>query len=323
MNKVLPQFEKLPYPETSFKGQTIIVTGSNTGLGFEAAKHFTRLEAARVILAVRSQAKGDAAKAAIEKATGRQNVVEVWLLEMDKFDSIKDFAVRCESLDRLDAVIANAGVLRTEYEETDGFEDSIKVNVIGPFLLALNLFPTMRKSGQTTGQTPRFAITTSLLHADAKLNERKQPDIFKALNTKATSNMKDRYNVSKLLEVMLVESFSEAMKQGPNADKPVIISAVNPGLCYSDIDRDLKGIAGFVFSALKAMMARTTEVGSRTLVHAAASGKESDGQYLSECRVTKPSAFVRSKEGQDTTKRLHAELMTILEQIQPGVTSRL
>ena len=52
--------------------------------------------------------------------------------------------------------------------------------------------------------------------------------------------MKDRYNVSKLLEVMLVESFSEAMKQGPNADKPVIISAVNPGLCYSDIDRDLK-----------------------------------------------------------------------------------
>ncbi|KAI6781211.1 retinol dehydrogenase 12 [Emericellopsis cladophorae] len=323
MDKIYPQFEKLPYPETSFNGQTIIVTGSNTGLGFEAAKHFTRLEAARVILAVRSQAKGDAAKTAIESATGRNNVVEVWLLEMDSFDSIKEFAVKCESLDRLDAVVANAGVLRTEFEDTDGFEMTIKVNVIGIFLLALNLFPTMRKSDQTTGQTPRFAITTSLLHSSAKFTERKQPDIFKALNTKKTSNMKDRYSVSKLLEVMLVESFSEAMKQGPNADKPVIINSVNPGLCYSDLGRDLKGFAGYFFSALKAFMARTTEVGSRTLVHAAASGKESDGQYLSECRVTKPDAFVRSKEGQDTTKRLHAELITILEQIQPGVTSRL
>ncbi|KAG9253027.1 uncharacterized protein F5Z01DRAFT_171128 [Emericellopsis atlantica] len=323
MNQLRAQFENIPYPETSFKDQTVIVTGSNTGLGFEAAKHFTRLEAARVILAVRSQAKGDAAKAAIESATGRNNAVQVWLLEMDKFDSIKAFAARCESLDRLDVVVANAGIAKMEFEETDGIESTIKVNVIGTFLLALSLFPTMRQSGHRTGQTPRLVITTSVLHNSAKFTERTKPDIFKALNSKATSNMKDRYNVSKLLEVMLVSSFSEAMKQGPNADKPVIINSVNPGLCHSELGRDLKGITGYMFSALKAMMARTTEVGSRTLVHAGASGEESNGQYLSECRVTKPSAFVRSKEGQDTTKRLHAELMTILEQIQPGVTSRL
>ncbi|CAG9953916.1 hypothetical protein V2G26_007292 [Clonostachys chloroleuca] len=323
MEQFRAQLENIPVPQKSFRGQTIVVTGSNTGLGFEAAKHFTRLEAARVILAVRSKTKGDGAKAAIESATGRNNVVEVWSLEVDKFDSVQDFALKCEALDRLDVVIANAGVLRTEYEETEGFETTIKVNVIGTFLLALNLFPIMRRSGELTGQTPRLVITSSVRHHNAKFTERLQPDIFKALNSKATSNMMDRYDVSKLLEVMLVASINEAMKQGPNAGKPLILNNVNPGLCHSDLDRDLKGIIGFVFGTVKKMIARTTEVGGRTLVHAAASGEESSGQYLSECRVTKPSAFVRSKEGQVVSKRLHAEIMTILDQIQPGVTSKL
>jgi hypothetical protein len=52
--------------------------------------------------------------------------------------------------------------------------------------------------------------------------------------------MMDRYDVSKLLEVMLVASINEAMKQGPNAGKPLILNNVNPGLCHSDLDRDLK-----------------------------------------------------------------------------------
>jgi NAD(P)-dependent dehydrogenase (short-subunit alcohol dehydrogenase family) len=117
---------------------------------------------------VRSKTKGDGAKAAIESATGRNNVVEVWSLEMDKFDSIQDFALKCEALDRLDVVIANAGVLRTEYEETEGFETTIKVNVIGTFLLALNLFPIMRRSGELTGQTPRLVITSSVRHHNVR-----------------------------------------------------------------------------------------------------------------------------------------------------------
>ena len=47
----------LPYPQESAAGQTVIVTGANVGLGFEAARHFVRLGAAKVILAVRDQQK--------------------------------------------------------------------------------------------------------------------------------------------------------------------------------------------------------------------------------------------------------------------------
>ncbi|KAL2201665.1 NAD(P)-binding protein [Sarocladium strictum] len=323
MAQIIAQFQSIPLPQKSFKAQTVIITGSNTGLGFEAAKHITRLEASRVILAVRSPQKGDAAKSAIESATGRQGVVEVWPLEMDNFSSIKDFAVRCETLDRLDVVVANAGVLKTEFEESDGIEMTIKVNVIGTFLLAVSLFPIMRRSAERTAEIPRLVVTSSVRHKSAKFSERNNSEIFKALNSKASSNMLDRYDTSKLLELMLVASINEAMEKGPNAGKPIILNCVNPGLCKSELDRDVKGVFAAIYAVVKALLARTTEVGGRTLVHAASSGEESRGKYLSECRVAKPGGLVQSKEEQALSKRLHAELIAILEQIQPGVTKNI
>src|SRR6266536_1040966 len=62
-----PIFVSVPVPTASFDGQTVIMTGSNTGLGLEAARHITKLGAQRVILAVRSIAKGEAAKKSIEE----------------------------------------------------------------------------------------------------------------------------------------------------------------------------------------------------------------------------------------------------------------
>ncbi len=82
-------------------------------------------------------------------------------------------------------------------------------------------------------------------------------------------------------------------------------------------------MVGYVLTIVKALIARTTEVGSRTLVHSAAAGRESHGQYMSECKVKEPSSFVRSKEGALAQERVHKELMAILETIQPGVTDNI
>lgn len=54
-----------PYPAYDFTGQTVIVTSSNTGLGLEAARHFARLNCAKLILAVRTKSKGEEAKESI------------------------------------------------------------------------------------------------------------------------------------------------------------------------------------------------------------------------------------------------------------------
>ncbi len=108
-------FVKLPVPSKSFSGQTIIVTGSNTGLGREAAKYLVRLGASKVILAVRTVSKGEEAQRYIEKETAKTGVVEVWDLDLSSYASVKAFAHRAEGLDRLDAIIENAGISTHEF----------------------------------------------------------------------------------------------------------------------------------------------------------------------------------------------------------------
>lgn len=65
-------------PVADFIGQTIIVTGSNVGLGKEACKHFVNMKAARIIATVRTISRGQAALEEIEEETGRTGVVELW-----------------------------------------------------------------------------------------------------------------------------------------------------------------------------------------------------------------------------------------------------
>jgi NAD(P)-dependent dehydrogenase (short-subunit alcohol dehydrogenase family) len=77
-----------PRPTRSFAGESIIVTGSNVGLGHEAARHFVRLGAAKVILAVRNQQAGEEAKRSIELSTKSSGICEVWQLDLASYDSV-------------------------------------------------------------------------------------------------------------------------------------------------------------------------------------------------------------------------------------------
>lgn len=65
---------------------------------------------------------------------------------------------------------------------------------------------------------------------------------------------------------------------------------------------------------------RTTEVGSRTLVHAGLAGTETHGQYLSDCKTEPCAPFVETREGLETQKRVWRELAEKLDEIEPGVT---
>ncbi|KAK7414071.1 hypothetical protein QQX98_007103 [Neonectria punicea] len=113
MDAVATQPRGLPLLATTetCSGRTYVVTGANTGLGFEAAKHLVALDAAKVILAVRNVAAGDIAKAKIEEATGKTGVAEVWALDLASYESVKMFANRViAELERVDALIENAAV---------------------------------------------------------------------------------------------------------------------------------------------------------------------------------------------------------------------
>lgn len=65
----------------------------------------------------------------------------------------------------------------------------------------------------------------------------------------------------------------------------MIFNYINPGLCYTNLDRNAKFSLKVQITIGRALMGRTAEAGSRTLIHGAAAGAESHGKYLSECEV--------------------------------------
>lgn len=185
-------FTRLPYPKKDFNGQTIIVTGSNVGLGLEAARHFARLNASKIILAVRSLDKGEAAKQSIEESTKRSNVVEVWQLDLSSYESVKQFANRVEGLKRLDAIVENAGIATEVYKVFEDNESTITTNVVSTFLLALLVLPKLRETAAKFNITPRLVITSSEVHFFPTFPERKSPRILDTLNDKEKANMAER-----------------------------------------------------------------------------------------------------------------------------------
>ncbi|CAD0110668.1 unnamed protein product, partial [Aureobasidium uvarum] len=311
------QFFVIPkYPEQSCKGQVYIVTGANVGLGREAARHLVRLGADKVILACRNLEKGEAAVKDIEESTKRTGVAEVWSLDLSSFESVKEFAKKVDTLPRIDAIIENAGIT-TNFKTFEGQESTITVNVISTFLLALLVLPALKRSSQKHNIQPRLTIVASEVHHWTDLPERKKGDsIFDTLATPELSEMGVRYPVSKLMDVFCTRALVE--KATPSY--PVTINTMNPGFCYSELSRETTGLA---FQLMYKLLARTTEVGSRTLVAAALASHDTHGQYMSDCLVEPPSKFVRSEEGKKTQERVWAELSAKLEEIQPGILKNI
>ncbi|KAI8940450.1 hypothetical protein NX059_004136 [Plenodomus lindquistii] len=312
-------FVTLPVPSQDFTGKTVLITGSNVGLGKEAARHFTRLNASTVILAVRSLDKGNAAKSDIETTTGRQNVVKVMKLDMSSYASVLYFADKLsKEVDRLDVAVLNAGVARGQWEVFEQDESTITVNVVSTFLLAFSLLPQLRKTAKEFDTRPTLTIVSSEVHEWASFEERKAPEgIFNRLNEKVVNgkeiNFLERYQVSKLLEVLFVRAW--CVKAGVE-ELPVSINLVNPGYCHSEFGRE----TGLADKVGRFLLARTTEMGSRTLVHAGGLGAESHGKYVHDCQIAEPSVYVRSEEGIEDGERVWTELVEKLEGIKSGIT---
>jgi retinol dehydrogenase 12 len=163
----------------------------------------------------------------------------------------------------------------------------------------------------------------TLFTLQVELIERREDSIFEALKKNDKTNMRNRYPTSKLLEVFFVRALVEEMSKGSHASERVTINLVNPGLCKTTLSREATGLMFIMFWFMKLLIARTVEVGSRTLLASAIGGPETHGKYMSDCVVTEPSEFVRSEEGQRTQERVYKELIGILEKIQPGITRNI
>ncbi|KAI1368094.1 NAD(P)-binding protein [Xylaria arbuscula] len=312
---------KLPCPSESYSGQTIVITGSNTGLGKEASRHYARLGVKRLILAVRNLDKGEAAKKEIATTAAIGVEIQVWQIDMAKPTSIKAFATRLTSeLDRVDIFHANAGLVSVTYNEVQGFgakgvEMNIAINYLATYLLVALVLPKLKTTAIEHGIRPTLVITSSGAHRHTQFPQKSEPNLLRVVsnNREDSPHWMEQYPLSKLLGVFAIRSIAEEYPS-----YPVTINAVNPGLCHSDLSREAKGLQKVAFGLMKALVARTTEEGSRTLVSAGIAGPGSHGQYLDDCKVGEPSEVVT--QNPDIGRRLWVELKEKLEEIQPGVT---
>ena len=116
-------------------GRTAVITGANTGLGFETAAALAA-RGARVVLAVRNLEKGKQAVARITDATPGADV-QLQELDLGSLASVRDAAAQLRSdHDRIDLLINNAGVMYPPKATTaDGFETQFGTNHLGHFAL--------------------------------------------------------------------------------------------------------------------------------------------------------------------------------------------
>lgn len=266
-------------------GNTYIITGSNIGLGLECAKHLVRLNAKRVILAVRSLTRGNDALAQIEAETGRSGVAKVWLLDLSSYQSVLSFAARVEAeLDRVDGIVQNALAAQADWIMAEGLELSLTVNVVITFLLTVLQIPYLEKCSTKYSTTPRVTVVTSGLGFEQKGDFAKiDPDaILQDLsdNSKWSINGVGRYSLSKLLQILALRRF---VNLAPVSQTGVIVNMVSPGLCNTGLNRYADTSTKLFVGALSAILGRSAEWGSRTLVHGLAAGEESHGKYLAYC----------------------------------------
>ncbi|KAG6826512.1 hypothetical protein H0H92_015524 [Tricholoma furcatifolium] len=302
-----------------------MVTGANTGLGFEATKHFAAMNAGRLILACRNQEKGTSAVEKLRVETGYERA-ELQLLDLNELSSVIEFADKFEKDGgRLDILVHNASVAVEEYTVTsDGWESTLQVNCLAPFLLALRLLPRIIQTANEHSTHPRMVFVTSDSHHLATIPGKvlAGENTYKTMSTKKYNRFVNRrYNDSKLLEIFFYRALNERL--GPRS--PVIVNGVNPGYCISEIRRNLSPSLALVLRLVDKLIARTTEEGSRQLVYAAVAcmGSEDEdrlrGAYISSSQVAEARDLVVGVEGWDIQDKLWKEVIDILSDVDPGV----
>ncbi|KLO14023.1 short-chain dehydrogenase [Schizopora paradoxa] len=331
------QFKTLPSVDSfrvDLSGKTVIVVGSNVGLGLEAARHFASMmgreeEGGKLILACRNVQKGEAALESIKTSTGFSGI-EVWEVDLADFSSIKAFATRFEKDGggHLDLLVMNSGLTTIEFVETkDKWESQLQVNFLGTAHLSLRMLPFLSKASRT-GPCPRLVIVASDMHFNAHLSTKvlNSKNILEALNDKDLSRrtMHTRYSVTKLFDIMLVRALVARLP----SSSPVEVDAANPGLCESSLLRNFdSGIFGVITGIFKFLFARPTEEGGRSIAYAAIAGHSSEGgheksfhgEFISTCEVTPVSTFAVSKEGKIVEDRIWTELIDILSRIDESI----
>ena len=197
--------------------KNVIITGANSGLGFETAKKIAMDRNYRVILACRNDEKAARAGAEIVKATDNDQVVPM-KLDTSSLSSVRAFACAyIRNYGSVDVLINNAGIspMRDSGYTAEGFEVVFATNYLGHFLLTQMLLPHMTADG-------RIINVSSDMHNPPGGIE------WKGVEYLAHEAVEDRrrYSYSKLCMIYLTHKLDEVLKE---KGATVTVNSFNPG----------------------------------------------------------------------------------------------
>ncbi len=235
-------------------GRIAIVTGANTGLGYETASALAGT-GARVILACRNREKAEAARERIllQHPSAR---VDVRIVDTGSLGSVRQFADAFRrDHGRLDLLINNAGIMITPYFETpDGFEGQLGVNYLGHFLLTGLLLPVLV-------ETPKSRVV-SLYSVAANWSGIQ----FDDLQFRKKYDANRSYSQSKLACLMFALELNKRLRA---AGRDTIALAAHPGFSRSDLSRHLPWIVRATLSLAGPFLLQSTADGALPSLYAA------------------------------------------------------
>ena len=285
------------------RGRLAVVTGANTGLGFEAARVLAA-RGASVVLAVRDTDKGKAAAARIAGTAPGANVT-VQPLDLTCLDSIRAAAGELRARHpRIDLLINNAGVMFPPKQTTpDGFELQFGTNHLGHFALTGLLLEQMLPVPGS-----RVVTVSSTAHRiRARIN-------FGDLQGERSYSRVGAYSQSKLANLM----FTYELQRRLSSAATTIAVAAHPGLAATELTRHTPAIAAFFYARV---ISQNPARGALPVLRAATDPGVAGGQYYGPRGLfgTRGYPELARSSGQSRDAAIQRRLWAVSEELT-GVT---
>jgi NAD(P)-dependent dehydrogenase (short-subunit alcohol dehydrogenase family) len=242
-----------------------VVTGANSGLGLATARELARA-GARVVLACRNVAKGEAARREIEAAAPGAPL-ELEELDLARLESVRAFAERFRSShDGLDLLINNAGVMAPPRRETaDGFELQLGTNHLGHFALSGRLIGAMEGR-----EDARVVTVSSQAHRTGRI-------AFDNLGGERRYFRWRAYGQSKLANLLFALELERRLSAAGSTIKSM---AAHPGYAATNLQFAAPPLADrLVMKILNAVVAQSEEMGALPILYAATEPGLPGGSY--------------------------------------------
>ena len=284
-------------------GRTVVITGGNSGIGKAAAEALAGA-GARVVITARSEARGEEAVTEIAAAIG-SDAVELVVFDLADLASVRAGAAEIlERFPRIDVLVNNAGLILSDRRvTTDGYEATLQINHLGPFLLTELLTERLIASAPA-----RIVNVASTAHNFARKGMR-----FDDLMAERSYRQMEVYGRSKLANILFTTELARRL-----AGTGVTVNCLHPGSVASGYARD-GDTHGFLTFGVRLIrpFSLTPEQGARTVVYLASSPEvaEVSGAYFAKCKQKTPSANARDAEAA-------GRLWSVSEQLVTGAAAR-